>query len=507
MERKLLGIAASFLVILALIASVTNMDRSVGDTEGLKTPMLHQKIVILHTNDSHGAIDANMGMAAVSALKLQFEQEGAAVLLLDAGDTLHGLPIATADQGATVVNVMNQAGYDAMCPGNHDFNYGTDRLLKLESGMNFPLLCANITNRSDGAPVFPESVIIEKGGVLFGIFGICTPETAYKTNPQNVETLTFADPITQTQKQVEALQEQGVDYIIGLMHVGIDESSSVTSKEIARQTSGVDLIIDGHSHSELDGGLYLNGTIIVSAGEALSKIGVVTMEPDGTIYAQLISQEEFNQKDPGILALIEKAKKEQEPLLNEVLGKTPVFLQGERNFVRTEETNLSDLSADALADATDADFVLLNGGGIRASLEIGEITRGDLMKVFPFGNYGITLQVDGQQILDAIEIGLGSYPEPQGSFPVIAGGTVIFDPSAPEGHRIVELMIQGEEVDPSKEYLLATNDFIAAGGDYPVFQGSKIVNEWNALEEIVIEYIQNTELADYQTPDGRLMRK
>lgn len=447
-------------------------------------------VVIIHTNDSHGRVDDYMGFSSVSALKKDYEALGYSVLLLDAGDTLHGLPIATIDQGESIVSLMNLAGYDAMTPGNHDFNYGTARLTELTGMMYFPLISANVKVRETGVNLFMPYTVAQAGGKQIGVFGLSTPETAYKTNPANVESIAFADPIEAAKEIVAELKEQEVDVIVALSHIGLDEASEITSEKIAAAVPGIDIIIDGHSHSLLPNGQTVGGTLIASTGEYIQNIGVVTLK-NGEKSARLVGPSDYTGKDPAIDAKIEQVKAQQDILLKEVVGRTAVDLDGERQSNRTGETNLGNLVTDAFRAATGADVALTNGGGIRASVPAGDITRGNLVTVFPFGNYVVTKKVTGAVLKEALEWGVKDYPNTSGGFPQVSGVTFRFDPEAPAGSRIYEIGIGGAALDPEAVYLLATNDFMANGGDgYTMLGAAEQVNEYGAMEEILIAYIQ-----------------
>jgi len=452
--------------------------------------------VILHTNDSHGravpdSFSSYMGFTAVSALKKDCEAAGAKVILLDAGDTLHGLPFATLEKGASIVKLMNIAGYDAMAPGNHDFNYGTDTLVALAKTMNFPLLSANITIKESGEKLLEADTIIEKNGVKYGIFGLSTPETAYKTNPNNVTSIEFGNPIDAAKQEVTALKAAGADVIIALSHLGTDESSEYTSKLVAEQVEGIDLIVDGHSHSTFEAGLTVKDTLIVSTGEYIKNIGVVAIDPKGNMVAGLVNATNYAGSDASIDSVVSELSTKQDKLLSEVVGSTSVYLDGVREDVRSKETNLGNLATDAFRKATGADVAITNGGGIRASIEIGDITKKDLVTVFPFGNYVVTKNITGKALLQALEVGVGSYPEPLGAFPQVSGVTFTIDPTKPAGSRVVDAKVNGVKLDPKATYLLATNDFIIAGGDgYTMLADFEVVNEYGSMEEIVINYIQ-----------------
>lgn len=261
--------------------------------------------IIMHTNDTHGRVDPNkdkdqMGFTAVSALKKSLEAAGAEVILLDAGDTLHGTDFAKKDNGKRIVALMNLVGYDAMVPGNNDFNYGTDTLLKRAKKMNFALLSANITYKDNGENLLEDSIIIEKNGVKYGIFGLTTTDTVVKEDPKDIKKILFKNPVTIAKEEVDNLKAKGADTIIALAHLGVDTNSEFTSKTVAEQVDGINLIVDGHSHTAFHEGLPVNNTLIVSAGQYIEHIGVVTISPNGNMKASLIDPDEFTQTDSAI---------------------------------------------------------------------------------------------------------------------------------------------------------------------------------------------------------------
>lgn len=496
MKRYLKVLSIVLVLILVLSPMVHASADNVITYESIKELDLSDYTIILHTNDSHGravpdSYNGYMGFTAVSALKKLCETAGAEVILLDAGDTLHGLPFATMNKGATIIKLMNLAGYDAMTPGNHDFNYGTDRLIDLSRTMNFKLLSANITWKENGEKVLDSNTIIEKDGVKYGIFGLSTPETAYKTNPNNVSQINFDNPVDAAKEEVKDLKEEGADVIIALSHLGIDESSEFTSKLVADKVEGIDLIVDGHSHSSLESGLKIDDTLIVSTGDYTKNIGVVAIDSKGNMNAGLVNAKQFTETDKAIDDAVSQITEDQEKILTEIIGKTIVQLDGVREHVRTQETNLGDLTADAMRDATGADVAFTNGGGIRASIEIGDITKKSLVTVFPFGNYVVTKKVTGKALLEALEVGVASCPEPLGAFPQVSGITFSIDISKPAGSRVSNAKINGKSVDKKATYLLATNDFLIAGGDgYTMLADFVIENEYGALEEILVDYIK-----------------
>lgn len=487
--KKLLTI---LLTITLLILPSASAFASVGLKDGKN---LNGYTVILHTNDTHSRAVADswngyMGFTAVSALKKSYEAAGASVILLDAGDTLHGLPFANLLGGKSIVEIMNLVGYDAMVPGNHDFNYGSEALLKLSKDMNFTLISSNIKNKSDSSNFLEECLLIKKNGITYGIFGLSTPETAYKTNPNNVASIEFTDPVDEAREEVAELKAAGADFIIALTHLGVDESSEFTSSLLADSVDGIDLIVDGHSHSTFEEGFMVKDTMIVSTGDYIRNIGVVLIDKEGKMKADLVNASEFAGSDDAVDELIATYTAEQEKLLSEVIGFTTVELDGIREHVRAGETNLGDLATDALRWATGAEVAILNGGGIRASIPVGSITKRDIITVFPFGNYAVTKYVDGEAILSALELGSSAYPETLGGFLQVSGIIYTIDASKEAGSRVSNVMINGKPIDPSAEYLLATNDFLIAGGDgYTMLADYPIVNEFDAVENILIDYL------------------
>lgn len=463
------------------------------------------ELVIVHTNDVHSRVE-NEAYVAAYVNKLKGEKKD--VLLFSAGDVLHGQPIATISGGKTIVDIMNAASYDAMVPGNHDFNYGFEHLLELEKSMKFDLVCANAVYKSNSKPVFKEYVIKDVAGAKVGIFGLSTPETATKTNPKNVEGLEFLPPVETAEKMVKKLKEEKADIIIALVHLGVDKETAEDEKSTALgAVEGIDLIVDGHSHTQMDNGTETDNALIVQTGEYLNNFGVVDLTINDNkvtdAKASLFALDDAGKKtltpDKSVLDTIAKAQKENEKITSEVIAKVPFKLEGEREDVRMRETNLSNLITDAMLKATDADIAITNGGGIRASIEAGDITKGDILTVLPFGNFICTIEISGQAVIDALEHGLNTYPELAGHFSQVAGINVAFDPNQPAGSRIISVNLSnGEPIDKNAKYKVATNDFMAIGGDeYTMFANNSAYMEYGALDEAVIDYITSVKDLSY----------
>ncbi len=383
-----------------------------------------------------------------------------------------------------MVQIMNAMSYDLMVPGNHDFNYGQERLLELEALSDFPYISANVLKDSDATQMFNETHIQSFGDFKVGFFGLTSPETAYKTHPDNVVGITFQDPVERAQAMVDELEGQ-VDMVVLLAHIGIDESTEVTTEDIAQQVSGIDLIIDGHSHTYLEDGMMVGDTLIVQAGEYGEYLGAVSVKLSGNDFTlDVVNLDSEVPEDAMIQSMINVIALGQDAVLSEKVGSTGVTLDGARALVRTGETNLGNLITDAMLDQTDADVAFTNGGGIRADIPAGDVTLGDVITVLPFGNIIVTIELTGQELLDALEYGTSSAPSSSGKFPHVAGITYTLNLDAAAGSRVSNVLVDGEALDLSATYTVATNDFLAAGGDgYDVFATKVITGEFTGLHQ------------------------
>ncbi len=466
-------------------------------------------LTILHTNDTHGRLEEGkydgMGFAKISTLVNDFRDKEDHVLLLDAGDVFHGQNIVNLVEGESAAEILNSIGYDAVTLGNHDFNFGQERIEELNDMTDFPLLAANLD------PELVDGYVVEEiDGVEVGIFGLATPETAYKTHPKNVEGLTFRDPVEVSQEMVDKLSDE-VDVIIALSHLGMSEGSDHTSTMVAEEVDGIDLIVDGHSHHVLEEGEMVNDTLIVQAGEYDKNLGIVNLEiEDNEVVnkeASLYTKEEAEDVEPDsdILDLIADIKDKNEEITSEVIGETAVELDGERENVRTGETNLGNLLTDAMLDAVDAEVAITNGGGIRASIDKGDVTRGEVISVLPFGNTVVVKEMKGSKLLDALEHGVSEYPATEGLFPQIGGMNLVFAFDRPAGERVLEVRVNGEPLDYDSTYRVATNDFMAAGGDgYDMFEDADTFQEAGGLEEVLMDYIGEQDRVAPST-EGRIL--
>ncbi|OPL09012.1 MAG: hypothetical protein AVO33_08895 [delta proteobacterium ML8_F1] len=470
------------------------------------------ELTILHTNDVHGFYVEGkydgMGAAKVSAFVESVRESDENVLFFDAGDALQGANLVTLSDGRYGTYIMNEMGYDLMVAGNHEFDYGVDRLMYLARKLDFPMLGGNVIVDETGESLLPAYTTFEKGGYTIGVFGIATPETTYKSHPDNTRGLTFQDPVAYAQEMVDELRDE-VDVLVALVHLGLE--GDYTSKSVAEQVDGIDLMIDGHSHTNLPEGMMVEDTMIVQAGEKSKNVGIVQFHMvDGAIDSIVASQ--FSKADSleapeheRVGALVDALNELNGLIENEVVGFSPMVLNGETEFVRTGETNLGNLLTEALLDISGADIALTNGGGIRTSIQEGEVTKGDVLQVLPFGNTVRVIKLSGADVMAAVENGIASYPEPLGAFPHIAGMTVTFDATQDAGSRVVEILVDGEPLVESAMYTLATNDFLVAGGDgYSMFTGKQVVAEFGAMDQVLIDYMANVGF-DKASVTGRIV--
>ena len=497
-------------------------------------------IVILHTNDVHGAIGE---YAKVAALKQAYQAAGAYVLLADAGDFIQGDPTVSASQGKTAIELMNLAGYDVAAPGNHEFDYGYPNLKTLAGEADFPILAANV-RYDNAAALGDQTTFTTTDGKKIGIFGLDTPETATKAHPDKIKGVSFLaaqEMFDCAQAQVDALKADGCDYIICLGHLGIDaESTGNRYIDLLEKVTGIDVFIDGHSHSTLEeikeatnGTGKVGDTVLTSTGTKLANVGMVDISPDGTISTSSLATSELTvTPDAKVAARAEEIQKEIDADYGTVFAKTEVALDGEKANVRTGETNLGDLIADAMlwqAGLLDegVDAAVTNGGGIRASIAAGDITKKDINTVLPFGNTLYVVKVTGAELLEALEASTYCTPEAIGGFPQVAGieftvntgaqfDTKELYPGSTYGkpasiNRVMIQTVGGEAFNPEETYTIVTNDFMGAGGDtyYAFKAASSGYDSGVPLDEVVMDYITSelkgvVSKAQYGETDNRI---
>ena len=488
-----------------LTVAIILMILTCGAAAAVKPPVIPGKptfITILHTNDFHGrlenftAIDDIVGGSARIATLVKGIRQSAPgiVLLLDAGDHIHGTFLTNLFEGVPAIDVMNEIGYDAMEIGNHEFNYGQEALAERRNQAEFPLLAANIIVTATGeTPPFCEPYIIkEVEGKRIAIFGLVTPDTPIVTHPKNVIGLTFLDPIETARKLVPKLRPKA-DLIIALTHIGYD-----MDRQLAKKVGGIHVIVGGHSHTKIEAPERVGNVIIVQAWESGKVLGRLDLMMRGKAIVrfsgELVPVTEDVSADSDVTAIIEPYAELLAEMMAEVVGSTMVDLEGSKPLIRTQETNLGNLVADTMRWASDADIALQNGGGIRwhRVFPAGDITRGDIYELLPFGNTLVMMDLTGAQIREALELSVNKYPDPLGAFLQISGLKFTFDPTKPAFSRVVDVWVGGEPLVDEAVYRVVTNDFLAAGGDgYTVLTlGTNFVDTGVDLVEYMIEYLK-----------------
>ena len=535
----------SVLLAMAMVLSLTVTGFAIEDTATTREPevmteeaTMAGKTVILHTNDVHGAVD---GYAYIAQLKADYEAKGAEVILVDAGDYSQGEVYVSDTKGLDAVEMMNVTGYDVVTLGNHEFDYGYAQLKENMTKADFKILCANVYGE-DGTPIFDANyTYTTKSGVKIGFFGMETPEAQTKANPALIKGLKFdTDLKAVAEKQLEALKDD--DVVIALSHLGVDDSSKpYTSYDLYNAAKGIDFIIDGHSHSVMTKGK--NGEPIQSTGTKFANIGVIVID-DATKKIESNSLYEIKEdtaKDAAVAAAAQKIIDRIDKEYGAVFAKSKVELNGAKapNGNRDGETNNGDLITDAmlwkvmqnkegLTVNEDHVVAITNGGGIRAAIKVGDVTKKDIKTVLPFGNTIEVIYVTGTELLEALEASTFCVPESIGGFPQVSGISytistgAVYDANAetypastyygPKSiNRVTINSINGKEFKANDTYAVVTNNFCAEGGDtyYAFAAATSKFDTGVTLDMAVMDYITK-ELKgvigeQYAAPQGRIL--
>lgn len=515
----------------------------------------NQQIVILHTNDVHCEIDqvvqdgvvTNIGYAGVAAYRAEMEKDYGAnrVTLVDAGDAIQGGPVGTLSDGAYLVDIMNEAGYDFAVPGNHEFDYGMDVFLDLARNRTaYSYLSCNFVDAAGNA-VLDACKIVDYGNVQVAYVGISTPESVSKSTPayfqdgQGNYLYGFCQGeqghalYNRVQQTVDKARADGADYVVAIGHLGIDpQSAPWTSDEVVANTTGIDILIDGHSHTAFtrtvnnrDG----EPVCLAQNSSKLESIGKLVIDPvTDTITSELVSG--WAQQDAQALAFVESINNEFAQVLQRVVAKSDVALTtldpvtGAR-AVRRAETNMGDFCADAYRVMLGADVAFANGGGIRADIPAGEITYEQIIKVQPYGNELCMIEVTGQQLLDALELGAMSVPNEDGGFLQVSGIRYTVDTSIPSSvqlndekmflgvsgaRRVRDVTVGGVPLEADQTYTLASHNYmLKEGGDgYTMFEGCTMLKDSvmldnRALIDYITEVLGGTVGEEYADPAGQ----
>jgi 5'-nucleotidase/UDP-sugar diphosphatase len=597
--RKFLSLWLALLMVLSLTTGIS-----------FSSLAADRDIVVLYTNDVHCGVDENIGYAGLALYKKEMQAQTPYVTLIDAGDAIQGAPIGTLSDGGYLIDIMNKVGYDFAVPGNHEYDYGMPRFLELAGKLSCGYYSSNFMDLRTGSTVFAPYKIFTYGDTKVAFVGATTPESFTKSTPAYFQDgngnyiYGFCEDengqrlYNQIQSSVNSAKAEGANYVILVGHLGENGTTDRwTSDNVIKNTTGIDALIDGHSHEEY--GKYLKNkdgqdVLLTQTGTKLKNIGKLTLHTDGTISSELVSQvpagagtsaytvkngdslsriakrelgsyNRWNEiyeanrdkiKDPNVLTVgvqlvipgksavtadgkavdydtdkfIKVIQAQYNETLKTVIGHTDVELTvndpatGNR-AVRSAETNLGDLSADAYRYVLGAEIGLSNGGGIRANIKAGNITYNDTLTVFPFGNMGCVVEATGQQIKDALEMASRNCPKENGGFLQVSGLTYTIDTSKASNvqvdekdnfvkvngaYRVSDIMVGGAPLDANKTYTVASHNYMlkSAGDGMTMFKGSKVIRDDVLTDvDLLSTYIRSNlggnVGADYANPAGQ----
>ena len=528
-------------------AASNNSENTVpaNNTDNVVPPQPAEKngdIYVLFTSDVHCGVDQGFGYAGLMQIRQNLEAQGYTTILVDDGDSIQGESIGTLSKGAAMIDLMNVMKYDVVIPGNHEFDYGMPNFLELVKKAEFPYISCNFNK--EGKLVFEPYKIIEAAGKKIAFVGVTTPDTLTSSTPAYFQDADgnyiygfMQDSTGETlykavQDAVDAARSEGADYVYVMGHMGMTGSDSIYGyADVIANTSGIDVFLDGHSHDTEQVVMKdKSGKDVVrsACGTKLSNIGYSHISAEKGIvdtniwsWPNSISMPELTGVENEVSVAVKKAMEDLNKTLGTVVAKSNVLLTindpelkdnsgNPIRMIRRAETNLGDMCADAFRAAGRADIGILGGGGIRTNIKKGDITYGDIISVFPFGNYLCVVEATGQQILDALEWGARKIPQEMGGFLQVSGMSYEIDSSVPspckedvngmlsgiEGNRRVSNVMVGDKpIDPAGLYTVASIDYVLLknGDGQTAFDGAKLLQDCVKLDaQLLIEYITDT---------------
>ncbi len=513
----------------------TYEDMQVADTD----------IVVLYMNDVHGGIsadkdysgsDTSLGYAGLAAVKAEAEEDAAAVTTVDNGDAIQGSVVTTESDGQDAMTLMDMIGYDIRIPGNHEFDYGMDAFLEYAKNADSEFICSNFIDTTTGEPIFDGYTLVDyavNDDVLtIGYVGMCTPETIAKSTPTYFQDEdgnyiygfsadTPQDLYDNIQASIDAAYEDGADFVIGLSHMGdTGVEADWSSIAVAANTTGMDIILDGHAHSVIPGEIVTNkdgeDVLITSTGTKLDNIGVLKLSvaQDGEVTAvsglvNELSEEELASDAYAQVAETVQEIEDQYAYLFVEEGNTDFDMviydpETEERIIRKQETNLGDFLADAYRIMFNNDIGMINGGSIRANVDAGDINYMEIITVFPWNTEYSVVEVTGQTVLDALEMGAHLYPEECGGFLQVSGLTYKIDTTIPSSvnvnsdgefvsvdgeYRVKDVMVGEEPLDLERTYRLGINTYYSKeyGDGMTMFKDCEFVFPTEEAAEAVEE--------------------
>ena len=489
-----------------------------------------KEIIILHTNDIHCGVTDNLGIDKVSQYKKDLKKQGHPVALVDAGDAIQGAPLGKLSTGESIIKIMNAVGYDFVIPGNHEFDYGMARFLQLASRQKCGYYSCNFVDVKTRKPILKPYKILNLGGKKIGFVGVTTPETLITSTPVYFqdkdgkfiygfcEDQTGEKVYQAVQRAVNNVRKEGADYVFLVGHLGTESSIPYwSSGAVAANTYNIDAIIDGHSHEQyIPPHKIINKAgktvLVAQTGTKLQSLGQMVIKEDGTITSELVKG--LKAADPKVTKLVAKENKRFEKILNQPVGEAFVELTANdpktgKRLVRNGETNLGDFVADTYRSVLDTDISMVNGGSVRNTIKKGVFTYNNLLEAFPFGNMCTVIEATGQQIADALEVGVSEYPGEHGAFMQVSGMTYAIDPKVPSGlildakgnfagvkgeRRVKDIRINGKPIDLNAKYTVGGTTYVLkdGGNGLVMFKQCKLLKDGIMTDvDAIMEYVQN----------------
>ena len=512
--KKIILVVLSLILVLGMFPTVTFAEATSDD------------IIILYENDVHCAVE---GYSKLAAMKNELMESYTNVGVVSVGDFVQGGTLGAVSKGEYIVNLMNKVGYDAIALGNHEFDYQLPRLNELNAMSNTKYISCNFQKIGEDKSYFEPYTIVSYGGVDVAYIAITTPETINSSSPAQfkndkgelIYTFNESKLYDIVQTNINAAETAGADYVIALSHIGYDESGNLADiTDVIENTDGFDVVLDAHSHSVIEEKVIKDKSgddvLLTSTGTKFEYIGKLTIK-NGAFDTELVEVESYTKTDPIVDAYITEINENYAQLGNRKIGESKVeFITHDKDgnrLVRNAETNLGNFCSDALRVMTGADMSFVNGGGLRAPMEAGEVTFNDIFSVFPFNNQIVTAEISGQILIDFLEMAVMNYPEEDGSFPHMSGVTFSVNKSIPTSvkvdangffekvdgaYRVYNVKVldktSGEykALDPNGKYILAGfNYFILDfGGGMTMFKDAKILDAEGTLDvELLENYI------------------
>ena len=537
-KKKILKDLLLALLCTALVVALILVEGSFGG--GGDSADTEETVKILYTGDIHCGVDKGFGLGGLKAVKDRYEEKGYETILVDVGDAIQGSALGMMTDGEAVIELMNLAGYDIAVPGNHEFDYTADRFLELAEEADFPYVCCNLTKNDE--LVFDPYIIKEAGGMKIAFVGVTTPQSITTSTPEYFEDESGnrvygfmeggdgQELYDAVQDAVDSARAEGADCVYLLAHLGINDAGSPwTCEDVVSHTNGIDVVLDGHSHdteqmvmTNKDGEDVVrsaSGTKLQAIGHSEVSDDEGATDTDIWSWGEDISIPDLLGLDNDVEKEVDAVMDELEKTLGEVIGTSEVDLtiydpeekddKGEPvRIVRRSETNLGDFCADAARIQLGADIALVNGGAIRTNLEKGDVTYEDITDVYPFNNDMCTIEVTGQEILDALEWGAREAPDETGAFLQVSGLSYEVDTSKAstckedeDGYfagvsgdrRVGNVTVGGEKLDASATYTVAGSNYLLQkhGDGYTMFDdASKVTSSGKLDSEVLIDYLQ-----------------